>query len=292
MKILVTGKKGQVARSIAERALKDPSFSLIFAARPQVDLTKPGSLASAIENTEPDIILNAAAFTHVDQAEYDAAIAYRVNAEAAGEGAEAAARLRIPFLQLSTDYVFDGSGDNPWRETDPVAPLNIYGRSKADGEARVLAASPRHLVVRTSWLVSPFGQNFVKTMLGLAAEREEISVVDDQHGCPTSTLDLVDSLLALAARTIEEETAGIWHLAGQGAASWATLAQCIMEASLANGGPFATIRAVTSADFPTPAKRPRNSVLDCGKARDKLGIELPNWRGSIGAIVERLVVRT
>jgi dTDP-4-dehydrorhamnose reductase len=289
MKMLVTGQNGQVARSIAEWAPQSARTTFIFAARPVVDLVEPGSLARAIEHSNPDIVLNAAAYTDVDRSEDNAPLAFRINADAAGEGAEAAAHLGIPFLQLSTDYVFDGSGVVAWRECDPVGPLNIYGRSKAEGEKRVLAASRRHLVVRTSWVVSPFGQNFVKKMLALAAGRHEIPVVADQRGCPTSALELAGPLVALATMAIEEKIAGVWHLAGQGAASWAELAQCVMESSAVNGGPTASIRPIATADFPTAAKRPANSMLDCRKAREMLGIGLPDWQAGVDDIVQRLV---
>ncbi len=289
MKILVTGKQGQIARSLAERTLGSPRFEIIFAARPELDLSIPGSLAAAIAVAKPDIVINAAAFTHVDQAEVQAPLARRINTEAAGEGAEASAKLHIPFLHLSTDYVFNGSGDRPWREDDLVSPLNVYGRTKADGETRVLDAGPLNLVVRTSWLFGPFGQNFVKTILELAARREEISVVADQRGCPTNTLELVDPLMALAERAVDEGAGGIWHLAGQGTASWADLARHVVEASTANAGPSAHIRPISSDQYPTRAKRPHNSALDCAKIRDRYGIALPAWRQGNDVLVERLV---
>lgn len=286
MRALVSGRDGQVARSLAERGT---GIDWIFAARPDCDLAVPGSFAAAIEAERPDLVINAAAYTAVDRAEDEEALAHRINADAAGEGAEAAARVGIPFVHLSTDYVFDGTGTRPWREDDPVAPLGAYGRTKAAGEAAVLSASPRHSVVRTSWLVGPFSHNFAKTMLRLAANCDEINVVGDQHGCPTSTLDFADALIALADHAVAGRAAGIWHLAGQGTATWADLADEILTVSAEHGGPSARVNRITTAGYQTPAKRPANSVLDETKAHDALGIALPDWRTGVRAFVPRLI---
>lgn len=292
MKILVTGREGQVARSLTERATARLGIELLFAARPDIDLAEAGALGRAIEALHPDLVINAAAYTAVDGAQQEEALAFRINSEAAGEGAEAAARLAIPFIQLSTDYVFDGSAGRAWREDDPVEPLSVYGLTKAEGEFRVLAASGNHCIVRTSWVVSPFGHNFVKTMLSLATEHNEIEVVADQLGRPTSALDLADALLTFACRAIDGESAGIWHLANGGEASWAELAEEVMRASREAGGPYANIRRIASADYSARAPRPANSVLDCSKVRDRLGIELPDWRNAVDRIVRRLCEET
>jgi dTDP-4-dehydrorhamnose reductase len=289
VRILVTGKDGQVARSLAERAMARPDVDLVFVGRPELDLAVPGRLGRAIAEIAPDAVVNAAAYTAVDKAEEQEELAFRINADAAGDGAEAAAVLAIPFIQMSTDYVFAGEGTRPWREDDPVAPINAYGRTKAEGERRVLAASPLHAVVRTSWVISPFGHNFVKTMLKLARERREIAVVADQRGSPTSALDLADAILAFAQRSLAGDATGIWHLAGAGDASWADVATHVMAISAACGGPSAEIRSITSGDYPTLSKRPANSVLDCSKARELLRIELPDYEGSMASIVRRLV---
>jgi dTDP-4-dehydrorhamnose reductase len=288
MKIMVMGREGQLARSLAEREAYHPAMELKFVGRPKTDLATPGKFAEAIEANKPDIVINAAAFTAVDAAEEGEALAYQVNAEAPREGAVAAARLGIPFVQISTDYVFNGGSTRLWREEDSVDPINAYGRTKAEGERQVLAASPHHLIVRTSWLVGPFGHNFVKTMLRLAAERDEIAVVDDQRGRPTETLVLADGLLTLSDLARTHELGGIWHLAGSGDATWAELAEEVMKASAAHGGATATIRRISTEEYPTPAARPRNSVLDCRKAKDKLGIALSSWRDFVSPLVERL----
>jgi dTDP-4-dehydrorhamnose reductase len=229
--------------------------------------------------------VNAAAYTAVDRAEEEEALAQRINADAAGEGAEAAAALGIPFVQISTDYVFDGSRHRAWREDDFVSPINAYGRSKAAGEALVLAASSRHAVIRTSWLIGPFGHNFAKTILRLAADRDEIAVVGDQRGCPTSTLELADALLAF----VEKGASGIWHVANQGEASWAELASVILAESAKLGGPTATVRTIASADYTTAADRAANSVLDCTRAREQLGIALPGWRDGVTRFMPMLI---
>lgn len=288
MKVLAIGRHGQVAESLALVARDWPDVDLVRVGRPVVDLEVEGSLARAIANVTPEVVINAAAFTAVDRAESEESIAQRINADAAGEGAAAAARLGIPFIQLSTDYVFDGSGERAWREDDPVVPINAYGRTKADGESQVLSAAPRHIVVRTSWVVSPFSHNFVKTMLRLAGERDEIAVVNDQRGCPTSALDLAEALLQLASRAVAGGASGIYHIAASGDASWAELAEHVMHLSVKGGGPSATIRRIASSDFPTAARRPANSVLDCTKARAELGVALPHWKEAVEAIVGRV----
>lgn len=290
MKLLVTGRNGQLARSIAELGADRPDLEIEFAGRPSVDLEQPGSLATAIERSRPDVVVNAAAYTGVDAAETEPDRAMRINAAAAGEGAEAAARIAARFIQLSTDYVFDGRSDRPYREDDETGPLNVYGASKLAGEEAVLAAFPSATVVRTAWVVSPFGSNFVTTMLRLAGERDEIAVVDDQYGSPTVAADLAGALLDLTHRR-DALPGGVLHLAGDGQASWADVAERVMLASARQGGPSAAIRRIGSADYPTPAARPLFTVLDCTKAEKDLSLRLPPWQVRVEQIVERLVKR-
>jgi dTDP-4-dehydrorhamnose reductase len=287
VKLLVTGKHGQIARSLAERAGNHPELAIRFAGRPEVDLTVPGSLADAVEANRPDVVINAAAYTDVDKAESEAELARRVNADAAGEAAAAAASVGAAIIQISTDYVFDGRSDRPYREDDPVNPINVYGASKAAGEEQVRSANPRHLILRTSWVVSPFGRNFVKTMVRAARSRDQLSVVNDQRGRPTSALDLADAILCIAGAWDGE--GGTYHLAGGGDASWFELATAVMEECRRRGAPAAEVRPIASADWPTAAKRPPNSVLDCSKVADELGIRLPAWRQSVDSIVQRVV---
>jgi len=291
MRVLVTGREGQLARSLAERSVDYPQLQLRFSARPELDLAVAGSAASLIMEFRPDLIVNAAAHTAVDRAEAEPDLAWRINAAAAGEIAVAAA-LGAPLIHISTDYLFDGSASAPMAETHPVAPLNVYGSSKAGGEQQVRAAMHDHLILRTAWIYSPFGRNFVKTMLDLAGRRDEIAVVADQRGCPTSALDLADLILTLASRRAAGDRRGwgaTYHAAGRDPASWAELAEAVMTASAGLGGPTASIRSVDTADYPTPAPRPLTSLLDCSLLKASFGAELPGWREVLTPTVERLL---
>jgi dTDP-4-dehydrorhamnose reductase len=288
MRLLVTGRDGQVARSLAERAGDYSMLDLHFAARPDCDLAVPGSAAAAIREAKPALVIGAAAYTAVDKAEQEPELAQRINADAAGEIAAAAAEVGAPVIHLSTDYVFGGTGSAAMREDEPIAPLGTYGRTKAAGEDAVRAGQGDHLILRTAWVYSPFGANFVKTMLRLARDREEIAVVADQVGSPTNALDLADVVLALADRRLRGDAAGwgeTYHTAGQGQASWADFAYEIMSLS----GSASRIRPIPTADFPTPAQRPSWSVLDGSKLNASFGLALPDWRSSLPGVVARLV---
>ena len=291
MRILVTGREGQLARSLAELAPTVPLLDLLFAARPECDLAVPGSAAAMIESVRPGLVINAAAYTAVDQAEAEPDLALRINALAAGEIAEACARTGAPMLHLSTDYVFAGNGDCPIREDAPISPLGVYGRTKAEGEARVRAAQPDHLILRTAWVVSPFGKNFVGTMLKLAEARDEIAVVADQIGSPTSALELARVVLELADRRRSGDAGWrmTYHAAGTGQASWAEVAQVVMEVSAKCGGPTASIRPITTAAYPTPAARPIWSVLDTRALASQFGLTLGCWREGIDNVTARLL---
>lgn len=286
MKIFVSGREGQLARSLARVAQRRGVADVRFAGRDEVDLAVPGAFADTIRLAAPDLVINTAAYTQVDKAETEEALAMRINGEAAGEGARAAAEIGAAFFQISTDYVFDGEKGAPYREDDAVSPLGAYGRTKLTGEAAVATSGARHLIVRTSWAVSPFGQNFVRTMLRLAETRDEIGVVADQHGCPTSALALAEALLDIAPRF--EGESGVLHLAGSGQASWAELASVALEQFGLLGGPTATVRPITTADYPTPAPRPRDTRLDCTLAESRFGVRLPPWRDSVETIVREL----
>ena len=288
MRILVTGRDGQLARSLAERSRSYPGVELRFAARPDCDLAVPGSVGTAIRDACPDLVISAAAYTAVDKAEQERELAQRINAEAVGEIAEAAAAVGAPVIHVSTDYVFGGSGDAPMREDETIAPLGAYGQTKAAGEAALRAGQGDHLILRTAWVYSPFGANFVKTMLRLARDRDEISVVADQVGSPTNALDLADVILALASRRLAGDASGwgqTYHAAGYGQASWAEFAAEIMRLS----GSETQIRPIATADFPTPAKRPAWSVLDGSKLKTQFGLVMPEWKESLPAVVARLL---
>ena len=288
MRVVVTGKAGQLARSLAERA--PDGVQVILLGRPELDLAEPSGIAAALAAARPDVVVNAAAYTAVDKAETERDLAFAVNGAGAGGVAAATRALDVPLIHISTDYVFDGSKPAAYVETDPTAPLGVYGASKLAGEQAVLTAHPGAVICRTAWVYSPFGANFVKTMLRLAETREELGVVADQIGNPTSALDIADAVLALARRLKDDPAAetGIFHMTGSGEASWADLAEAIFAASAAQGGSTAKVRRITTADYPTPAPRPPNSRLDCRKLAEVHGLSLPDWRSSVAAVVARL----
>jgi dTDP-4-dehydrorhamnose reductase len=286
MKVLVTGTEGQLARSLVERAPSRSAIELVAVGRPELDLEVPGSAAAAIADAAPDIVINAAAYTAVDQSEDEPERAFRVNANAAGEIAEAAAKLGAGIIQLSTDYVFDGQAQGAYREDAAVSPLGVYGKSKLAGEEQVRSANPRHAIVRAAWVYSPFGKNFVSSIMAAARVRDRLTVVDDQRGSPSSALDLADGLLAIIER------GGGWgetyHLAGTGEASWCEFAREIMDQCAANGLPHVPVDPIRTEDWPTRALRPRNSVLDSSKFREAFGFVMPDWRTSTREVVSRL----
>jgi dTDP-4-dehydrorhamnose reductase len=286
MKILVTGTEGQLARSLVERARFRADVELVALGRPQLDLEVPGSAAAAIGETAPDLVINAAAYTAVDRAEDEPERAFRINADAAGEVAAAAARAGAAVIQLSTDYVFDGLGEGAYREDALVNPLGVYGRSKLAGEEQVRAANPRHAIVRTAWVYSPFGRNFVKSIIAAAGARDVLTVVDDQRGSPTGALDLADGLFEMIGG--EGGLGETYHLAGAGTATWCEFAREIMAQCAALGLPHVPVEPIRTEDWPTRAARPRNSVLDSGKFEQTFGFALPDWRISVRTVVERL----
>jgi dTDP-4-dehydrorhamnose reductase len=295
MKVLVTGTNGQVARSLAERAAAHEGVSVACLGRPGLDLMDSSSVDRAIGAANADIVVSAAAYTAVDKAEEEPGIAHAVNALGAEAVARAAAMDGIPVIHVSTDYVFSGDSEIPYAEDDTPDPRSVYGKTKLEGEHRVAAANPRHLILRTAWVYSPFGKNFVKTMLRLAAERDEIAVVADQWGNPTSALDIADAILLLAKRVPDLAGPvpwGTYHLAGTGATSWAGCAGEVMQASAALGGPSARIRPIPAAEFPTRARRPANSRLSTQKLADALGWRAPHWRESVRKTVVRLSCQT
>ncbi len=290
MRIAVTGLKGQLATSLIERA--GPTTEIIALGRPAFDLTDRDAIFSGLEAARPDVIVNAAAYTAVDKAETEEAVATRVNGEGAGHVAEAAAQLGAPLLHLSTDYVFDGALDRSYREDDPTAPTGAYGRSKLAGEKAVAERSEDSVILRTAWVYSPFGANFVRTMLRLNESRDEVGVVADQRGNPTSALDIANAIIAIAARVKDDKSPalrGIFHMTGSGEATWADFAESIFQEAAARGRRPTRVRPITTADYPTPARRPANSRLDNEKLSRVYGLKLPEWRPSLTACCERLL---
>ena len=292
MRILCIGTQGQVASALVERG---PALGVSVTARgrPELDLTIPTSIESAIAGTECDVVVNAAAYTAVDQAEVEQEVAYAVNAVGAGHIGTAAARKGLPVIQLSTDYVFDGASAEPYREDCPVSPVSVYGRSKLEGEIAVGAANPDAVILRTAWVYSPFGKNFIKTMLRLASQRPEVAVVDDQRGSPTSALDIAEAIVAvcrnLTQRPEDRSLRGVFHMAGAGDTTWAGLAAHVFEQSNRMGGPSARVRPISTAEYPTPAQRPANSRLDTSKLAAVHAISLPPWQMSVLPCVQRLI---
>jgi dTDP-4-dehydrorhamnose reductase len=287
MRVLVTGLQSQLARSLKEKGAGHPHLQLDFVGRPELELAEPGCAAAIVAERRPGVVINAAAYTMVDQAESEPELAFRINGDAAGEVASAAREIGAKVIQISTDYVFDGNADTPYAEDAPTAPLGVYGRSKLAGEEQVRAANPDHLIVRTSWVHSPFGHNFVKTMLRLAADRDELRIVSDQQGCPTSALDLADALLTALPRV--RNWGATYHLAAPEPCSWADLASAVFETSRSLGGPSAKVIPITTAEYPTPARRPMHSALDSSRFARDFGIRLPDRHSSVADVVERLV---
>lgn len=295
MRIVVTGKTGQVVSALVERATALDDVDVIAVGRPELDLADAESVAKALDSAKADVIVSAAAYTAVDKAESEPELAFAVNADGAGAVAEAAARLSIPIIHLSTDYVFAGDKHAPYVETDPTGPTSAYGRSKLEGERRVLGATGNHAILRTAWVYSPFGANFVKTMLRLAETRDTLRVVADQQGQPTSALDIADAVIAVARRMTADadpSLRGIFHLAGSGSGTWADFAEAIFAGLEARTGKTVTVERITTADYPTPARRPANSRLSTARLGHAYGITLPDWRQSTEAVLDRLVARS
>ncbi|MHA7886122.1 dTDP-4-dehydrorhamnose reductase [Roseicyclus sp.] len=279
MGVLVFGRSGQVATELRAQA---PVTAL---GRDAADLTDPDACAAAIRAHGPRAVINAAAYTAVDRAETEEDLATTINAHAPGAMARACADLGIPFVHISTDYVFAGTGDAPWRPNDPTAPLGAYGRSKLAGEDAVRAAGGPHAILRTSWVVSAHGQNFVKTMLRLGAERERLTIVADQVGAPTPARAIAAACLSIADQlTADPAKSGTYHFAGTPDTSWAGFAREIF----AQAGLSCDVIDIPTSDYPTPARRPLNSRLDCSATTAAFGIERPDWRAGLRDILQTL----
>ncbi|MEM8704827.1 MAG: dTDP-4-dehydrorhamnose reductase [Actinomycetota bacterium] len=278
-RLLVTGGGGQLASCLAELT-DDPAFrhlELHVLGRSELDITDADTIRTVVGRIDPDVIVNTAAFTGVDAAESDAGRAGQVNGDAVAALARHTDRR---LIHISTDYVFDGTNDSPYVESDPIAPLGVYGTTKERGEAALRSGHPDHLILRTAWVYSAYGHNFVKTMLRLGATHDHLRVVDDQVGCPTSAHDLARAVLQLATHDVT----GTFHLAGPTAATWYEFAVAIFEAAALD----VTVEPIPSSEYPTPAARPANSRLDSAAIAEAAGVRLPAWRDSLPRVIEQI----
>lgn len=285
MTILVTGGSGQVASSLARLA------DVRRVGRPEFDFARPDTIAAAFDPL-PSLVVNAAAYTAVDAAETDEAAARAANADGPGRLAALCARYSIPLIHISTDYVYDGAKAAPYVETDATNPQGVYGATKLAGELAALAASPCVTILRTSWVYAATGRNFVRTMLNAARKTSQLRVVADQHGCPTTADDLAAAILAIARRMNDgwrDEYAGIFHAAGTGDTTWHGLATAVFDAAERHGLPRPTVTAIATADWPTPARRPADSRLDCAKLHQTFGVRLPDWRPSLVRTIDEIL---
>lgn len=289
MRLAVTGKNGQVVSAL--QALANDELEIVSLGRPELDLAQPETVLKALRDAKPDVVVSAAAYTAVDKAESEQEIAFAVNRDGARAVAQAASDIGIPVIHLSTDYVFDGTKDTAYVESDPTGPTSVYGRSKLEGERAVSEATDNYVVLRTAWVYSEYGNNFVKTMLRLGENRDQINVVADQFGCPTSANDIAAAVVTIAKKLVEDASAplrGVFHLSGTGETNWANFAKQIFALSAENGGKSIVVNDITTEQYPTPARRPANSRLDCSKLEEVYGIKLPSWQTSTRAVVTAL----
>jgi len=278
--LLVFGATGQLARELARLA---PAAG--FLSRADADLSDPEACAAAIAARAPEVVINAAAYTAVDRAEAEEALATTVNGAAPAAMARECARQRIPFVHVSTDYVFDGSGTRPWAPGDASAPINAYGRSKLAGEEGVRAAGGTHAILRTAWVFSAHGSNFVKTMLRLGSERDRLTIVADQIGGPTPAAAIAAACVEIARQLARDPgKSGTWHFSGAPEVSWADFAREIFR----RAGRRVTVEDIPTAGYPTPARRPLNARLDCSATEAVFGIGRPDWREGLGAVLREL----
>jgi dTDP-4-dehydrorhamnose reductase len=290
MQVLVFGKAGQVARELANIAWPD-GWSVTCLGRDDCDLAAAGSAAAAIASHRPGLVINAAAYTAVDKAEDDRIAAFALNADAPREMAIATAAAGIPLLHISTDYVFDGSSDRPYREADHCAPVSAYGQSKLAGELAVREHQPRHIILRTAWVFSPYGANFVRTILRFGAERAEMSVVGDQLGGPTGAADIARTLAAIAQAIAGGADAfGTYHYTGAPFTSWHGFAQAIFARAAARGAKIPDrLNKITTAEYPTKAPRPANSRLECSSIARDWAIDQPSWEDALDQCLTALL---
>jgi dTDP-4-dehydrorhamnose reductase len=285
--VLVTGGTGQVASALAEAAAGLP---LLRAGRPAFDFDRPDTIRPALEAAAPSLVINAAAYTAVDRAETEPEAALRANRDGPAALAAWCAAAGIPLIHISTDYVFDGLKGAAYVETDPTSPTGVYGASKLAGEQAVLAACPQAIILRTSWVYAATGRNFVLTMLNARARTDRLRVVADQIGCPTTAHDLAQAILGIVTRLRadgwDDRYAGLFHAAGTGWTSWHGLATSVFEEAARHGMSPPSVEPIATADWPTPARRPPDSRLDCARLAETFGLRLPPWRDSLATVID------
>jgi dTDP-4-dehydrorhamnose reductase len=293
VRLYIIGENGQVARAMREAASQNPDVTFGYGGRPEIDVLRPELVENALAAFSPDIVVNPAAYTAVDRAESEPDLAFAINRDGAGNVAKAVARLGVPIIHLSTDYVFDGKKQTRYVEADRPAPTGIYGHSKLAGECAVAAANHRHIILRTSWVYAPFGTNFVRTMLRLSGERDRLAVVDDQVGCPTYAPDVANAIIAIARRIDavgwQVGFAGVTHLAGPDEVSWHDFARKIMHLNEKNTGRSVVVEAISTAAYPTAARRPANSRLCCERLASVFDVRLPPLDSSLDKCMQRLL---
>ena len=290
LRIAVIGRSGQLATALA-RACHATDMTCLSSGRPDLDLSSIDNVARFLVSARPSVVVNAAAYTAVDKAESEPDEAFRINAGAPALLATLASHFGLPLVHLSTDYVFPGVSDRPYREDDLLAPLNVYGASKAAGEVAVRSALAAHVILRTSWVYAPEGSNFVRTMLRLGREKDVVRVVGDQSGCPTPADDLARAILEICRQVHVSGSPSSWgtyHVAGSGETTWHDFAAEIFRLAAAKGWPVPRLEKITTKDYPAAAIRPRYSALDTSKAKGEFGVQLPAWQDGLARVIEEI----
>jgi dTDP-4-dehydrorhamnose reductase len=290
MKVLLTGSKGQLGQEV-EKLGMNAGLDIIPMDLPEIDITDSEMLTQIFSDLKPSIVINAAAYTAVDLAETQKDICYAVNSAGPANLTQLCDKYNARLIHISTDYVFDGKGNTPYQEDDPVSPVNVYGHSKAEGESAVIAGSGKHLVLRTSWLYGRYGKNFVKTMLRMGQEKKVIKVVNDQYGCPTCAYDLAKVIIIIAQQLeSKSDTWGIYQYCGNGITTWYDFAVSIFQFAGEIGfNKIPVITSIPTSQFPTAAKRPLYTALDCSKTKSSFGVEIYPWRQSLKKTIQQII---
>jgi dTDP-4-dehydrorhamnose reductase len=290
MKLLVIGSKGQLGWELCRQG-KERGFNLVPLDLPEFDITDQSAVSSTVPRSNADLVVNAAAYTAVDKAESEPDLAFAVNRDGPSYLAMACAEIGIPLIHVSTDYVFDGCKEGPYLETDQVCPIGVYGKSKAAGEEKVRRRLKEHIILRSSWLYGVHGNNFVKTMLRLGKEKQELSVVDDQYGCPTFAADLAEAILTISSSIGRGQNIswGTYHYCGSGNTTWYGFASKIFEiAKDYDTLKLKKVIPISTLEYPTPASRPENSIMDCSSLKQNFNISPPEWQDSLEVMLQRL----